>query len=1465
MIKTKILTGSDIVDFGTSSIEHYSLRDAYANVPGGEQLWNKSGRSYNGYFINPNPDRTRIGEWGTAGTRTMSYLDTGDTDVSIEMTWAGTVDWGISPIVQINPDSPALGLGYWFEPLLFGLGILWNIGQYTNNIQAKGQYSHQTGGYVYPGGGPTDRQPQKIRMDVVNGWVNCHYFGRLMLSFPVLDDCRDSTLHGVSTDINGDNARHVDGWDPALTVVQNEAAAALRTPNTGPEDYRRPNKETGLVTDLKVRSIPNSVKPCFRADLTHTLEPWFTTKGSKTATFTRSTLASVVDFEGNVRYAKPNEPRFSGARRIENVLVGATDTQSTLAASTSVFPGQVYRFSFSGDGTCLVDGVTIEGSSEYRSTSGVISSVGSIAHSVTSGTCFDFMLEQVSGQRNQNPSEYVSKGVLSAPYHGAGIDGVMYSDKYNPHWVDGTLVKTPSMSMPGSCGGGGPIYPNVEENRINQQTTIGTDSRYLSTADFQNSITYGDDPTETDGLTNFQGGTNSRAMFFVDAKVGETYAIHARFKRKFDSDRRNLRFVANLGQQVVSPNFSVRRVDIPNYAGFEADSGTGAYETHFAILTMDSNCDGYIGIGNASSQVHSLHILDIHIQKMNSVDDQIGFRNHAASSPMTVTANTGINGVWSYIYPNGGFSGSQMQRGTIPAELDGDQWGFTADADATSGLLKLSGPSLHNGYPSNPVVKGYLSEEAGSNMLSSPETVKDTGNGDWNVALGASVTGNAFQSPDTTTTGFETSFGANNLAGFYQELTLTNEPHTFSVWAKCSSTQISKKIALSYQNVSNSDTFPSEDFEVYGEWVRLEYTFVPSAGTGRVIIKNENGDDGTILQTVPSGSVVFWGAQLEVSPHATSYVHSIFMSGGRTSDLLTYEGAQNISENVGYITTKSQSMWGTASEDRYLVSREGGAHLLYAEQGDDADTIRSEDGAGSIISNQHTSMQNFDVPSRVSWKYRLKLDHDLSFLWKPTEVYSDTISKLYDGSQNTGKIIIGAKADGTGQWNGNIRRVEIFDVEYREIINSQERSLEQVFPYASIYESSEVFHSVGNGVLSDEVDISGEWAIVGGTETAQSNNSGPIGEPRVFREVNGVWQNFGTITPSVTTCLTTGDDLWTFGRGVAIDGDWMAISTLQTVLSVTAPGDPDTSDDLGAVFMFKWTGSAWVEQQIIDGSDLQDLTDFDDPSGLYWSVGARLSIDGDQMVLHAGQENILVYELSNGVWSGAQKIQTPAGRIFQSRDFGIVIDGDWIARCSQTGTGVNTIEDVAVWKKTSGTWNFHSSVKPNNPQLLYSVGGIKGDNWGVSIDIRDGYLLIGAGDRGDNYEGAAELFEYDGVSDEWLHLQTFMPSLLNEALSGESVALGPAGIVFIGCSNYGDYAGGNPETGFVAVYRKQAEYGVWTRDANISSESALDVSITDGAGFGTAVAVSGDYVIVGAPYEGANAEGAIGIHTYNLF
>jgi hypothetical protein len=52
-------------------------------------------------------------------------------------------------------------------------------------------------------------------------------------------------------------------------------------------------------------------------------------------------------------------------------------------------------------------------------------------------------VEEVTGQADQTPSEYVSTNVLSYPYHGAGVDGV----KYFSTRKDGTLIPDSQITL----------------------------------------------------------------------------------------------------------------------------------------------------------------------------------------------------------------------------------------------------------------------------------------------------------------------------------------------------------------------------------------------------------------------------------------------------------------------------------------------------------------------------------------------------------------------------------------------------------------------------------------------------------------------------------------------------------------------------------------------------------------------------------------------------------------------------------------------------------------------------------------------------------------------------------------------------------------------------------------------------------------------------------------------------------
>lgn len=89
--------------------------------------------------------------------------------------------------------------------------------------------------------------------------------------------------------------------------------------------------------------------------------------------------------------------------------------------------------------------------------------------------------EDVTGQSNQNPSEYVSVGVLSSPYHGCMVDGVKYFDTQNGNTVASNVV-TEATGAPvegyvsGSRTNGRPRYlpEGASTNLVLQSSNFGT-------------------------------------------------------------------------------------------------------------------------------------------------------------------------------------------------------------------------------------------------------------------------------------------------------------------------------------------------------------------------------------------------------------------------------------------------------------------------------------------------------------------------------------------------------------------------------------------------------------------------------------------------------------------------------------------------------------------------------------------------------------------------------------------------------------------------------------------------------------------------------------------------------------------------------------------------------------------------------------------------------------------------------
>jgi len=212
-----------------------------------------------------------------------------------------------------------------------------------------------------------------------------------------------------------------------------------------------------------IESVVSALAPIFYWPGTHTLEA---TTGTD-PTFTRATAATFEDFEGVIRTVESSEPRFQGARRVENLLVASEDftnsawllqsgaakvgtsvvdgvtamevsfgaTAASIYASSGIPTTAVRTATFwvravsgatairIGTGEGFSPDIAIDDTKWWpvtRTASAASVDVQTYLRSNAAGTTtnvyiYKAQVEDVTGQTNQNPSEYVSTGVATGP------------------------------------------------------------------------------------------------------------------------------------------------------------------------------------------------------------------------------------------------------------------------------------------------------------------------------------------------------------------------------------------------------------------------------------------------------------------------------------------------------------------------------------------------------------------------------------------------------------------------------------------------------------------------------------------------------------------------------------------------------------------------------------------------------------------------------------------------------------------------------------------------------------------------------------------------------------------------------------------------------------------------------------------------------------------------------------------
>jgi len=357
----------------------------------------------------------------------------------------------------------------------------------------------------------------------------------------------------------------------------------------------------------------------------------------------------------------------------------------------------------------------------------------------------------------------------------------------------------------------------------------------------------------------------------------------------------------------------------------------------------------------------------------------------------------------------------------------------------------------------------------------------------------------------------------------------------------------------------------------------------------------------------------------------------------------------------------------------------------------------------------------------------------------------------------------------------------------------------------------------------------GTLSLSGGSIT-YTPNAGYIGvDTLTYRASDGVLDSneatvMITVWPTPTLSFETTRLESDFGAGDEYLGSAVALSGNYAIVGAQNGGGRFSS--AGVSYVYHRTPSGWGKQARLTGSESGGSDDFGASvaiSSAYAVVGAP----GHSRPLNAAGA-AYVYERTGTVWTEVAKLTHADIQVGDDFGLAVALSGD----CAVVGAPyANVFGDndgaAYVYCRTAEGWTQEARLTPADALSGMKFGGAVALMGDLAIVGADEELTLGSD------AGAAYVFRRTEVG--WVEEAKLLASDGGEgAFFGQSVAIGD-GYIVVGAMR-------QDRTGAAYVFRK-TESG-WMQDAKLT---ALDGAAWDR--FGTAVAASGAYVLVGARLE----------------
>ena len=334
----------------------------------------------------------------------------------------------------------------------------------------------------------------------------------------------------------------------------------------------------------------------------------------------------------------------------------------------------------------------------------------------------NFMLEDVTGQTNQNPSEYVSVGVLSAPYHGANVDGVQYFTTQNGNTVASNVVTEaigaaiPDATLHGYLAEGARTnlltYSEQFDHWTLSDTTASVDSIVSPagtlTADLMTAGTGGSSLIQTSANISVAGSTNTVSLYakrgnndWLEILLGTSNAANA-FKAWFNVN------TGVMGTTGVNGTGTFTR-------GSVTSVGNGWYRLQITGIIDSASTNGYLFIVATPADNNSSRVNGATYSLWGAQLETDAYGSFASSYiPTTTAAVTRNADVLSYPASGNvdGTKGSAYAQNIFSESLP-------SNYGSSSGILEAGGTGASGRYIYNLHDNAYMRNYDGTNGLDS--------------------------------------------------------------------------------------------------------------------------------------------------------------------------------------------------------------------------------------------------------------------------------------------------------------------------------------------------------------------------------------------------------------------------------------------------------------------------------------------------------------------------------------------------------------------------------------------------------------------------------------------------------------------------------------------------------------------------------------------------------------------------